>query len=115
MTNKWARVIALSLVVSFLMALAPAVAGGDGDPDATSGPIVRPQVGSVQRNALVEVFTNYGCPPCTVSDPAMVRLMDEYEEESAVFLSWHVWWPDSSDPFYNSNSVDLGERTNYYK
>jgi len=115
MIHKWAVVSAIVVAGMFLGSVF-VTAARDAGPAATAGTGPTPSAGSVPRTPLVEIWTNYGCPPCTQTDPALVRLMDEYESSAnpPSFLMYHDWGPDVSDPFYLANQADLDARTTYY-
>jgi hypothetical protein len=62
---------------------------------------------------LGEEFTNTGCPPC----PNASNVLDNiYSTESDNFsiVSYHAWWPNPNDPYYQYNTSENGGRINYY-
>lgn len=69
---------------------------------------------AVPRVMLVEGFTNVGCPYCPDDNAATHEFMTTYEPAMAVGVSYHVWWPDASDPFYLTTSADVTGRRAYY-
>jgi len=49
------------------------------------------------------MFTQAGCYYCQFSDPAWVRILQEFDNRPLVSLAWHVWWPGqtpAADPYY---------------
>ena len=69
---------------------------------------------AVPRVMLVESFTNVGCPPCPEANAATHEFMTAYAPAMAVGVSYHVFWPDASDPFYLATSADALGRRSYY-
>jgi hypothetical protein len=62
---------------------------------------------AVPRVMLVEGFTNVGCPYCPDDNAATHEFMASgYEPAMAVGISYHVWWPDASDPFFLADLAD---------
>jgi PKD repeat protein len=66
------------------------------------------------RTVLAELFTNWGCTPCTYANPPMNDLLDVYNSSELIMIAYHTWWPSGSDPFYLHNAGDSFDRTNYY-
>lgn len=50
-----------------------------------------------KRGVLVELFTGTACPPCIASDIAFSRLKQEFPQDRAIFLQYHVHVP-AADP-----------------
>ncbi len=63
-------------------------------------------VAAVPRVMLVEGFTNVGCPYCPVANAATHEFLADYGPSMAIGVSYHVWWPDSSDPLYTLANAD---------
>jgi len=61
---------------------------------------------AVPRVMLVEGFTNVGCPYCPVANAATHEFLADYGPSMAIGVSYHVWWPDSSDPLYTLANAD---------
>lgn len=52
------------------------------------------------RVTLAEVFTNTGCPLCGQYIPPAEAVMQEFEADSYIQISYHTWWPIIHDPWY---------------
>lgn len=66
-----------------------------------------------ERLSLLESFTNTGCGPCAMYNPAMDALIAN-NPDKVVAIKYHVNWPSSTDPMYLHNTTENGARTNYY-
>lgn len=66
-----------------------------------------------ERMLLLESFTNTGCGPCAMYNPAMDALIAANPDKVAA-IKYHVNWPSSSDPMYLHNTAENGSRTSYY-
>ena len=66
-----------------------------------------------QRILLLESFTNTGCGPCAMYNPAMDALIAN-NLDKLVAIKYHVNWPLATDPMYLHNTTDNGARTSYY-
>ena len=69
---------------------------------------------AVPRVMLVEGFTNVGCPYCPDANAATHEFMNAYAPAMAVGISYHVSWPDASDPFYLTAGTEAMGRRAYY-
>lgn len=63
---------------------------------------------------LVEHFTNTGCGPCATYNPGIHSVLNSMTRDTVIKISYHPWWPSSSDPFYLWNTSEITARTNYY-
>jgi len=63
---------------------------------------------------LVEHFTNTGCGPCATYNPGIHSVLNAMTRDTVIKISYHPWWPSSSDPFYLWNPSEITARTNYY-
>ncbi len=70
--------------------------------------------GQAQRYALFEHFTNTGCGPCAVQNPAFEAFYAE-NNTSCHHISYHPSFPSSSDPFYLDNTSENTDRLYYYE
>src|SRR3990172_1850129 len=115
MTTTWARVGVIALVTVLALSAGSLLVGTG--PVQGEGGDSNPTIGSVPRTTLVEMFTNADCVFCQYSDPAWVRLMQEYRDRPVVSLAWHVWWP-GFDPFNNNDNPGnpgiVYDRVSYY-
>ena len=66
-----------------------------------------------ERMLLLESFTNTGCGPCAMYNPAMDALIAA-NPDKIVAIKYHVSWPSANDPMYLHNTSENGARTNYY-
>ncbi len=66
-----------------------------------------------QRMMLVEEFTNVGCVPCAMQNPAFDALLAANADRVAV-VKYHPNWPSTTDPMYPLDSVGNEARTAYY-
>lgn len=66
-----------------------------------------------ERVLLLESFTNTGCGPCAMYNPAMDALIAANSDKVAA-IKYHVNWPSAADPMYLHNTVENGARTSYY-
>ncbi len=69
---------------------------------------------AARRIVLFEESTNWGCPPCYTSNPTIHQFLEDYSVAQVVAVKWHVWWPSSTDPFYNHNQAPVQTRMGYY-
>ncbi|UCE36582.1 MAG: PKD domain-containing protein [Thermoplasmata archaeon] len=67
-----------------------------------------------QRIVLAELFTNWGCGPCTYANPAINDLLDVYNRSQLMMIAYHTLGPSFDDPFYWHNSPDNNDRVGYY-
>ncbi|MBR1514173.1 MAG: Omp28-related outer membrane protein [Bacteroidales bacterium] len=66
-----------------------------------------------ERMLLLESFTNTGCGPCALYNPAMDALIAA-NPDKIVAIKYHVSWPSANDPMYLHNTSENGARTSYY-
>jgi PKD repeat protein len=67
------------------------------------------------RTVLAELFTQWNCGPCTYANPAMNELMDTYDSDELVMISYHMSWPPpNNDPYYLYNTPENDARRTYY-
>ncbi len=66
------------------------------------------------RTVLAEIFTNWGCGPCTYANPAINDLLDVYNSSQLVMIAYHTYGPQTDDPFYWHNIPDNDARISYY-
>lgn len=66
-----------------------------------------------QRIVLVEEFTNVGCVPCAMQNPAFDALLAANADKVAV-VKYHPNWPSSTDPMYPLDAEGNEARTAYY-
>lgn len=71
---------------------------------------------SVQRTALAEDFTEWGCGPCAGHNPQWTGAIDAVGYDIIAPAYVHVWWPVGTDPIYAYCDGDgsVTERVNYY-
>lgn len=71
--------------------------------------------GQNQKEVLVEVFTNSHCPLCPPAHAALYSFEDKDTSAKHVsFIYYHMPFPYSDDPLYQSNKTDPSARNNYY-
>ncbi|MBI1191658.1 MAG: Omp28-related outer membrane protein [Bacteroidetes bacterium] len=68
---------------------------------------------TTDRMVVFEHFTSSNSSPSGSQNPAFVSAM-QANSALATYLSYHVWWPFSTDPFYQAYSVGSQERVSYY-
>jgi len=68
---------------------------------------------TTDRTVVFEHFTSSNSGPSGSQNPAFVSSM-QANSTIATYLSYHVWWPSSTDPFYQAYSVGSQERVSYY-
>jgi len=68
---------------------------------------------TTDRLVVFEHFTSSNSGPSSTQNPAFTAAM-QANSSIATFLSYHVWWPFSTDPFYQAYSVGSQERVSYY-
>jgi len=56
-----------------------------------------------ERKVLIEVYTNTGCPVTGQWIPIAERTFNEFDQESWIQVTFHTWWPSSSDLWYVNN------------
>ena len=66
-----------------------------------------------QRMVVGEHFTNTGCAYCPEANDTISSIISDYPDRVAM-IRYHVWWPSSSDPFYQYNIPENENRTYYY-
>lgn len=66
-----------------------------------------------ERMLLLESFTNTGCGPCAMYNPAMDALIAA-NPDKIVAIKYHVNWPSANDPMYLHNTSENSARTSYY-
>ncbi|MBU1984234.1 hypothetical protein KJ815_07480, partial [bacterium] len=71
-------------------------------------------VSAPRQVVLVEHFTNVGCDPCATYNPGIHSVLSLMTRDTVIKISYHPWWPSSSDPFYVWNVSENTARTNYY-
>jgi hypothetical protein len=74
--------------------------------------IVSPEQ-TTDRLVVFEHFTSTNSGPSSTQNPAFTAAM-QANSSIATYLSYHVWWPFSTDPFYQAFSVGPQERVSYY-
>ena len=63
-----------------------------------------------QRRVLAEVFTNWGCLPCTEA----AAFFDTLSDTLVAVIAYHVGVPDPTDPFYAETQETSDRRAEYY-
>lgn len=71
-------------------------------------------VAAPRQHVVLEHFTNTGCDPCALNNPTLHSAMAAMTRDTVVKISVHTWWPSALDPFYQWNTSDNSNRTNYY-
>lgn len=66
-----------------------------------------------QRVMLVEEFTNVGCVPCAMQNPAFDALLAANADKVAV-VKYHPNWPSATDPMYPFDAEGNDARTAFY-
>lgn len=66
-----------------------------------------------QRMLIFECFTNTGCGPCAMFNPALDELIENNPDRVAA-IKYHVSWPSGNDPMYLHNQADNQARTSFY-
>jgi len=66
-----------------------------------------------ERTLLLESFTNTGCGPCALYNPAMDALIAN-NPDKVVAIKYHVSWPSNQDPMFLHNTAENNSRTSYY-
>ena len=70
-------------------------------------------IAQAKQYLLFDHFTNTSCGPCASQNPYMEAVLaanfGRYHQ-----ISYHTWWPGSTDPFYTYNKKDNHKRTIYY-
>lgn len=66
-----------------------------------------------ERMMLVEEFTNVGCVPCAMQNPAFDALLDA-NADRVVAIKYHPNWPSATDPMYPFDAEGNDARTTYY-
>jgi protein-disulfide isomerase len=69
----------------------------------TASPVVRrvlddpgsPRVGSAKPDVVIVVFTDYRCPICRATDPALERLVARDPNVQVIFKDWPIFGPAS--------------------
>lgn len=70
--------------------------------------------GQSQRLVLLEHFTQAGCGPCAIYNPAMHTILVA-NPDKITSINYHTSWPgDGTDPMHNHNPADANARTAYY-
>lgn len=69
-----------------------------------------------KRYVLLEEFTNTYCPPCIFRHPTFnENILENYEDQEVLHISYHVGSPIPDDVFYQANMEEAEERANYYQ
>ncbi len=68
---------------------------------------------TTKRFVLFEHFTSTNSPPAATLNPPFYSAVAANEAKSA-HVSYHVWWPYPSDPYYNGFSEGAQVRVAYY-
>lgn len=76
------------------------------------GAYILPEGSGTDRTVLLEHFSSSNCGPCATQNPDLFAAVEGAED--ALLLSYHVWWPYSTDPFYNQYTLGPQERVDYY-
>ncbi len=66
-----------------------------------------------ERVMLAEEFTNVGCVPCAMQNPAFDALLDA-NADRVVAVKYHPNWPSATDPMYPFDAEGNDARTTYY-
>jgi hypothetical protein len=61
---------------------------------------------------LVEGFTNASCSWCATYNPGIRSALAAMTRDTCIKISYHVWWPGSTDPMYLWNTSEITARTN---
>lgn len=70
-------------------------------------------VAAEPRTVLVEEFSNTSCPYCPAASAVIDGLSDQYPIDM-ITITYHTWWPSSSDPYYQANISENTSRINMY-
>lgn len=76
--------------------------------------VKKPTASMDERMLLVENFTNTGCTPCKAAEEDYERIIaNEAVGSRTTTILYHVFWPDSKDPFYLANKIPVQQRVQY--
>ena len=66
------------------------------------------------RISLLEDFNNASCPPCVIPDAYLPQWTKD-NHDKVIVITYHAWWPGSTDPMYTINpTVNQNRIRDYY-
>jgi hypothetical protein len=78
-------------------------------------PVSKP-VQAGEKVVLMEIFTNTGCVPCVPANQYFQNWLTGYDNKDRLaVVKYHVWWPQSNDPFYMAAATFVQTRRDYYE
>lgn len=80
---------------------------------AVFGLLTAPAYSQLKNMILIEEATNASCGPCAGQNPILEQFLDE-NSDAVIGVSYHAWWPGSTEIMYLNDKTMNEQRINYY-
>lgn len=80
---------------------------------AVFGLLCSPAYAQLKNMILIEEATNASCPPCAAENPILEQFVQDNSDD-VIQVSYHAWWPGSTEIMYMNDKTMNEQRINYY-